>query len=131
MQVTQMTSVDYNMRVRCPFCLHDDRLQAFLVSTKKGISQARAECPECHNGMMMKSLTSEWTPEQYAEWAYPYAGSGFWQKVPFETWKKRLHEIGWSHRFWERYKALKGSDESEDYFDYLDRQQEETRQQWE
>lgn len=129
--VTVTVSVDYNMRVMCPFCLYDDKLRAFLVSTKKGISQARAQCPECHNGMMMKSLTTEWTPEEYAEWVYPYAGSGFWQKCKFSIWKERLYKMGWSHRFWTRYKELKGTDESESYWDYLDQQQDEVKEQWE
>lgn len=130
MQVTQFTSVNYNMRVMCPFCLHDDKLQAFLVSTKKGISQSKAACPECKNGMMMKSLTTEWTPEQYAEWVYDYRKSGFWQKVPFSKWKERLYKMGWSHRFWTKYKQLKGEDKSEDYFDHLDQAQKDAEEQW-
>lgn len=129
--ITITTSFDYMMMVSCPFCLHDDKLQAFLVSTKKGISQKKAACPECNNGMMMKSLTSDWTPEQYAEWVFDYRKSGFFQKCPFQKWKKRLYEKGMAKRFWEKYNALKDEDESEDYFDHLDREQEEMKRQWE
>lgn len=129
--VTITTTVNFNMMVSCPFCLHDDKLKAFLVSTKKGISQKKANCPECHNGMMMKSLTADWTPEEYAEWVFEYRRSGFWQKCKFSTWKDRLYKRGWSKRFWDKYRELKGSDESEDYFDHLDSQQEEARRQWE
>lgn len=129
--VTVVVSANYNQMVMCPFCLHAAKLQAFLVSTKKGISQSKAACPECKNGMMMKSLTTEWSPEEYADWVYNYRSMGFWQKVPFNLWKERLHKIGWSHRFWTRYKELKGSDESEDYWDYLDSQQQEAKEQWE
>ena len=130
-QVTEFTSANYMMMVSCPFCLHDDKLQAFLVSTKKGISQSKAACPECKNGMMMISLTADWTPEQYAEWVFEYRKSGFWQKCKFSIWKDRLYKRGWSKQFWEKYKALKGSDESEDYWDYLDSQQADAKAKWE
>lgn len=106
---------DMNMMVACPFCLNSGRLQIFLVSTKKGISQSNAECPECHNGMKMKSLTADWTPEQYADWVYAYRLSGFWQKCPFATWKKRLKNSGIAGQFWERYKALKGDTDTPAY----------------
>jgi ribosomal protein S27AE len=124
------STLPVNMLVMCPFCLYQARLQRFLVSTSKGISHLKAQCPDCGNGMMMKSLTSEWTPEQYAEFVYPYAGSGFWQKCKFETWKKRLAQIGWSKRFWDRYKALKGDDETESYGEYMERKAQEDAQQW-
>ncbi len=126
----EFTTVDFAMMVSCPFCLHDDKLQAFLVSTKKGISQSRANCPECHNGMMMKSLTADWTPEQYASWVFAYRVDGYWKKCKFSIWKERLYKRGWSKRFWEKYKSLKGTDESEDYFDHVDVQQEEDRERW-
>jgi len=119
------TSVSGNELVMCPFCLYTSKLSLFFVSTKKGISQHDAKCPECHNGMRMTSLWNEWSPEEYAEFVYPYARSGFWQKCPFQTWSKRLRAIGWSYRFWARYKALKGEDTTESYFDYMERQAQE------
>lgn len=129
--VTQQREIDFTQQVMCPFCLHADKLQAFLLSTSKGISQSRAQCPECKNGMMIKSLTVEWAPEQYADWVYDYTGSGYWQKCKFATWKERLFKIGWAKRFWDRYKALKGTgEESEGYIDYINRQGEEYAKQW-
>jgi transcription elongation factor Elf1 len=104
---------DVKMLVSCPFCLYNDKLQNFLISTKKGISQSNAECPDCHKGMRMKSLTADWNAEQYADWVYAYRLSGFWSKCPFGTWKKRLNQMGWAKSFWDRYKQLKGVDNPE------------------
>ena len=125
--VTETFTLDINMQVSCPFCLYHDKLQRFLVSTAKGISQSKALCPECHNGMLMKSLTADWTPEQYADWVFRYAADGFWKKCPFVTWKKALKEMGWAGRFWDRYKALKG----ESYPEGTTEEQEEAWKQYE
>lgn len=113
-------TLDVSMKVHCPFCLYDDKLQAFLVSTKKGLSQSRAKCPICNNGMLMRSLTAEMTPEEYAQWCFEYSGSGFWQKVPFNTWKERLFKMGWAYRFWSMYKELKGDSGKETYADHME-----------
>lgn len=118
--------VDINVQVMCPFCLYQDKLRLFLVSTKKGISQKLAKCPECKNGMMMRNLTAEWTPEQYAEFCYGYSRTGFWDKVPFTKWKERLNQIGWSTQFWNRYNQLKGENQDmETYDQFLYRKQKE------
>jgi len=109
----------------CPFCLGIYPLQKYLISTSKGYHRGLAKCPECGNQMRFESLTKQWTPEQYAEWCYPYSASGFWQKVPFTKWKDRLYKIGWSSRFWSRYRQLKGEDETPSYEQYLKDQQEE------
>lgn len=108
-----MEGEDANQRYMCPFCLHQDKLRYFLIQTGKGIHRGLAECPECKNKCKLSTLKADMTPEQYADFAYGYKGFGFWQKVPFETWKERLYKIGWAHRFWERYKQLKGEDEEE------------------
>jgi hypothetical protein len=125
------TVIDYTQRVMCPFCLHADKLQAFLTAGTPKSPYSRAVCPECKNGMRMSSLTSEWTPEQYAEFVYPYAGSGFWQKCKFSIWKKRLAQIGWTQRFWDRYKQLKGEDTTESYIDYIERKSQEDQYEYE
>jgi len=96
------------VKYMCPFCLHTDYLKAFMIPKKKGWSVRMAQCPECGNKMRMKTLLAEWTPEQFAEWVYNYRLSGFWGKCPFEKFNKRLKDIGWSERFWRRYKELKG-----------------------
>jgi len=107
----EFATIDYP--VMCPFCLHIGKINEFLINTTHGYHRGLGKCPECKNGMRLSTLTVEWTPEQYAEFAYPYSTDGFWQKVPFEKWKERLHKIGWAHRFWTRYKQLKGEGEEE------------------
>jgi hypothetical protein len=126
--VAEVSMVDTTQHVMCPFCLYEGKLQQFLISTNKGISQSMAKCPECGNGMYMKSLTANMTPESYAEWCYGYSRSGFWKKVPFERWKTRLAAIGWAQPFWDRYKALKGDSDVENYEAYVERTQTEAHQ---
>jgi len=114
--------------VSCPFCLHIGKIGEFLISTKKGFHRGLGKCPECKNQMQLRSLTAEWTPEQYAEWCYSYSLSGFWQKVPFKKWSQRLRDIGWSYAFWAKYKQLKGEsaeDRTESYQEWLERKQRE------
>jgi len=114
-----------DMQVMCPFCLHIDPLHKFLISTKQGYHKGMGQCPECKNQMRFESLTSEWTPEQYAEWVYPYSASGFWQKIPYKTWSERMRKIGWAWRFWARYKQLKGEEPHETYAEHMEKEQEE------
>lgn len=107
----------------CPFCLGLHKLQKYLISTKKGIHQGLAECPECHNKCRFTTLTEINTPEQYAEFAYPYSSSGFWQKVPFNKWKDRLYRLGWAPRFWNRYQQLKAESIEDNVDSEFERQQ--------
>jgi len=120
-ETTQFTSVNFNELVMCPFCLFQGKLSQFLISTKKGISQGKAQCPECHNGMLMKSLWSDMNAKEYAKWVYGYSKSGFWKKCPFNTWKARLKKVGWSYDFWNTYKGLKGTDYAESVFSDAER----------
>jgi transcription elongation factor Elf1 len=117
--VVEMYTGEYS----CPFCLHSDKIGNFLISTKKGYHKGLGKCPECGNQMQIKSLTSDWTPEQYAEFMYEYSGQGGWQKVKFQVWSYRLNKIGWSQRFWNRYRELKGEAKTESYTDYIQRKQ--------
>lgn len=128
----ESSSIDVEKMVMCPFCLATNKIQRFLVSTKTGISSSKAECPECKNGMLMRTLLREWTPEAFAEWVYEYRRSGYWQKVQFEAWKKRLEQLGWSRPFWDHYGQIKEENKGEDesYSDYMNRQGEEMAQQW-
>ena len=76
----------------------------------------------------MKSVLTNQTPEQYADCVYDYRSSGFFQKIKFDAWKKRLWEVGWSMRFWTRYKALKGEDADKTFdgkLDFATREEEE------
>ena len=109
----------------CPFCFHKDVIGQYLISTKKGYHKGLGKCPECGNEMQLKTLIAEMTPEQYAEFVYGYSKSGFWQKIKFKQFNERLNAIGWSERFWLKYKQLKGDDTSESYEAHLMRQQEE------
>lgn len=124
-RVITTASMAHTGKYMCPFCLHIGKLQQFLVSTKKGISQKTAKCPECHNTMRMKTLTYDFTVEQFAKWCAEYALSGYWQKVPFEKFNRRLKMLGIRYRFWKAYKTFKGEDEQPSYDEYLAYQQEE------
>jgi hypothetical protein len=108
---TNFTTVNSNELVVCPFCLYQAKLSAFFISNKQGISQKKAHCPECNNGMEMSSLYNDWGSKEYAQWVYKYRVFGFWKKCPFEIWKKRLKQMGWSLDFWIMYKQLKGEDD--------------------
>jgi len=99
------SEIPLDKEVFCPFCLKTNRLQRFLISGKKGISQSRAECPECHSGMLLRTVLKDWAPQSFAEWVFNY--KGFFRKVDFEVWKKALSEKGWAQSFWDRYKQLK------------------------
>lgn len=131
----QDSSVDVNQIVFCPFCLQSDKLQAFLISNKKGISKSNAQCPKCQAGMRMSSLLRKWTAESFAEWVFDYSKQGYWQKVKFEEWKERLNGLSWGQRFWTKYRALKGETETEgsepeSYADMMNRQGEEAAREW-
>lgn len=121
-QVTETYTGTY----MCPFCLHQDRINAYLISTKKGYHQGLGRCPECGNNMQIRTLTLEMTPEQFAEFMFEYSCQGGWQKVKFKQFNERLFVMGWSERFWTRYKQLKGDNVPVvSYADYIMRQQEE------
>ena len=116
----------FSATYRCPFCLGLNKINAYLISTKKGYNKGLGHCPECNNKMQLKTLTAEMTPEQFAEFAFGYSSSGYWQKVPFSKFNSRLKLIGWLERFWNEYRKLKGdSDKTENYQDYISRVQEE------
>lgn len=114
-------SLNSNEQVMCPFCLYQNKLSHFFVSVKKGISSGKAFCPECKNGMLMRTLLADMTATQYAKFVWDYRTSGFWKKCPFDVWKQRLHGVGWSHEFWEEYKRLKAQFSSDSIFDDADK----------
>lgn len=121
-------SVEYRLEdppLMCPFCLYVARLARFREKTRRGFSERRARCPDCGNLMQMRTLTRTMTVEEYAEWVYAYSASGFWQKCPFEKFKARMRRLGWSYRFWRRYKALRGEGAEDTYEAHLSREQEE------
>ena len=99
--------------VHCPFCLFRGKLQRFMVSDSQGISRYKAKCPECKTGMLMRTLIAlsnmnDRKIEDYARWCFMYSLNGFWDKVKWETWSKRLAKYEWTITFWGKYRALKG-----------------------
>lgn len=118
--ITEMYAGNYS----CPFCLHSDKIGNFLISRKKGYDKKLGHCPECNNNMMIKTLTANMTPEQYAQFMYEYSRQGGWQKVQFKVWSFRLQKIGWAQRFWTEYRKLKGEAvTTESYDQYVQRKQ--------
>lgn len=121
-QAVVLTVYPISTQFTCPFCLHIDNIYHFKIKTKSGYSEKRARCPECEQGMMMRSLTKEMKPEEFADWCYTY-GAGFWSKVGnFEEWNRRLRKLDWSYRFWKKYKELKGEFDEESYADKMNRE---------
>lgn len=131
--IIQQEGVDLNKVVFCPFCLEENKVQRFLVSTKQGVSQHNAACPVCGVGFRLYNLLKAWTPETYADWVFEYRKSGFFQKINFLDWREKLYKMGWASAFWARYNALKGEEKDEDgesYADRMNRLGEEAAQQW-
>lgn len=104
----------------CPFCLHKDYLFRFERRLPSGKVSKRYTCPECDATMRQDSLTKKQTPEEYAEWVYHYSCDGFWFKVDWKKFNKRLQELGIARRFWDKYKQLKG-DKTETYAEHMDK----------
>lgn len=109
----------------CPFCLYIDNIYKFRVKTKEGYSEKRARCPDCDNLMQIRSLTKPMSIEEYAEWVFNYSLSGFWEKCPYKKFRERMWKLGWSRRFWKKYKELKGEGTTTTYEEYAMAQQEE------
>ena len=102
--------IDPFRNTTCPFCLGYSRLRLFLQSTKKGFNRGIGKCPLCGQGAKLQTLVKmeTWGPEEYAQFVFDYRSSGFWQKIDFASWKKRLALMGWTERFWNKYKELRG-----------------------
>ncbi len=116
--------LDPSLKVTCPFCLGLNQLRLFLISTKKGYDRGKGKCPLCGQIMHLRTLVKVMTsPEQYAAFAQPYAKMGFWKKVSFDVWKRRLKMMGWTERFWNEYRRLRGDVEEEE-------QEKELEQKW-
>ena len=99
--------------VYCPFCLWRGKLLRFAVSTKTGFSTSLAECPDCGQRMLMRTITmlTKMTNDKiraYAKWCFMYAQSGFWNKVTKGMWDMRLKQYKWDVIFWITYRRLKG-----------------------
>ena len=116
--------IDPFLNTRCPFCLSYLRLTKFLVShydrkgKSKGYDRGKGKCPQCSQGMQLKTLMSMRTwlsatsPEEgvkkFAAWVWEYRRSGFFKKIKFAQFNSMLQSMGWSRDFWDEYKRLKG-----------------------
>ena len=74
------------------------------------------KCPNCSNFTRLKTLlfVKDCTNQEYAKWVFDYRLSGFFKKINFELWTKKMHKLGMSYEFWEKYKELKGENINED-----------------
>lgn len=96
--------INENHKYLCPFCLEESN--KFTIE-----SHALIKCPNCTNQMKLKTLLfiKECSNQDFAKWVYEYRLSGFFKKINFEKWSKKLKELGIAYEFWEEYKKLKGT----------------------
>lgn len=120
----QEKGIDPFLKTRCPFCLCCHPITKFLITKYdksgkgKGFDRGRGKCPECGEGMQLKTLTlmRKWTLEnpadgvkQFAAFIYSYRSSGVWQKkIKFVQFNSMLKSMGWHKEFYTEYKRLKG-----------------------
>jgi hypothetical protein len=107
--------LDETNQYMCPFCLHIGYQREFLIYKDDKPVTYRVQCPECENTFLMKTLMSEWSIIEFADWVADYVHSGFWQKCDFEKFNQRLKELGWARLFWDRYRAVTGKVDEEYY----------------
>ena len=122
-KITMESRFSMTEQFACPFCLGLYKLQQYLISTKHGIHQGLAQCPECKNKCRFTTLTGRMTPEEYAEYIHNQVKSGIWQKMPFNKWKERLYKIGWAQKFWKRYNELKAESKESDALSEFEKEQ--------
>jgi hypothetical protein len=102
----------------CPFCL--EKSNKYIIENK-----GLVKCPNCLVNMKVKTIlfVQDCSNQEYAKWVYEYRLSGFFKKINFEKWSKKLKELGIVYEFWEEYKRLKGEDNLEEKvnnYDYLE-----------
>jgi hypothetical protein len=87
----------------CPFCLEESN--KFTIE-----SHGLIKCSNCKVEMKIKTLlfVKDCSNSEYARWVFEYRLSGFFSKINFEKWNKKLKELGISYEFWETYKKLRG-----------------------
>jgi hypothetical protein len=105
----------------CPFCL--EKSNKYTIKNKGLIC-----CPNCLVDMRVKTIlfVQNCSNQEYAQWVYNYRLSGFFKKINFEKWTKKLKQLGIAYEFWEEYKKLKGEDNAfTDYFETEEDNQEE------
>jgi len=115
------SNVKFDTVCLCPFCLMSYELSRFAL--RKGLRV----CPNCGSQLKSSTLSEINNLDKFVDFVFGYRFSGFWNKIcldvlakttetRFNEWNKRLHSLGLSYVFWERYKALKGDNyENEEY----------------
>ena len=103
----------------CPFCL--EKSNKYTIKNKGLIC-----CPNCLVDMKVKTIlfVQDCSNQEYAQWVYNYRLSGFFSKINFEKWNKKLKDLGIAYEFWEEYKKLKGEENQEEKqksYDYLEK----------
>lgn len=112
------SSFNYNYIALCPFCLSSNAIGDY--SLRKGFRV----CPICGSNMKLSTLTEIQDLKEFVDFVFNYRYSGFWSKIcldvpqttpniRFETWNRRLYELGISKEFWEIYRNLRGDSSSE------------------
>jgi len=115
---TATTTIEVKaVKYLCPFCLHSGYIHLYEKRLASGKVSKRLHCPECNAEMRRESLTDHKTIEEYAEWVFNYAMSGFWKKCPFQKFNDRLYKLGMSYRFWKKYKQLKADKSKEQTYE--------------
>jgi hypothetical protein len=99
-----------NKMLICPFCLTPQYLSQF------SFDRGYYKCPKCKSRTTEKTLSLMFdifnfpkiNIDEFAKWVFGYRVNGFFQKVNFQEWNKKLHDLGVSYDFWDYYKKLKG-----------------------
>jgi transcription elongation factor Elf1 len=93
--------------LRCPYCLSELPLHKFTKRTKSGKISQLCVCPVCNNGVRMRTLTTNMSIKDYAEWIVWYPFGAFWHKVPYDLWRRNLEQIIPYSEFLKYYYAAK------------------------
>jgi hypothetical protein len=102
--------IDFNTKVLCPYCLTDNTLDKFKKDRQWYI------CPYCKNKLITKTLLNiiKMNPKEFAMWVFNYRLSGFFSKINFKEFNKKLYQFGISQEFWAEYKNLRGDTTKEE-----------------
>ena len=98
--------------LNCPYCLHEGRINEFLVPKGKdriGFLKKTVQCPNCKNIMRRNTLiqNSIGSLEEYANWLF---WTGKYDADHRVKWKEIMHvlsERGIGKEFWDIYRKVK------------------------
>jgi len=127
----RFTYEEIDPKVMCPYCLFESPLSHFKIILANGKESKRKKCPDCGTIMFQETLTREMSVKEFANWVFEYMPYGFWQKIDFQKFSKRLQEKGIAREFWDEYKRLKGTIAREpSYSEYMNQQGREYARKW-